>query len=394
MGRTAPVRGLGSHQRAWPDHVPQHDGRHILVWNGRPKMFTGETPPLAWPALADLGQAVWRLDRAARRLPASDPWSHRDAERADRQTLGAWLQRNTYTKGARFFLDLVTLTEFGCNPDELSLLGFLVYIESAGGLRTLVGGKGAALDSHIDGGAAAMCEEMARRLGARVRLNTPVIAVDQTGSDVRVLAPTDEYRAVRAVLAVDPATADRVEHRPPLPHQRVALQRTYTLGTGIKAHICYEEPFWRRRGLSGQSYANSGLVRITFDVGQPTGPGLLTTFLGHQVPEQAGLIDASPERRRDAVLEELTARFGEEARRPVDYVEQVWAHEPFQSGCVPRFPTGVITLAKDAFTRPIGKLHFAGADTSTVWKGHMDGAVRSAQRVAAELTTVTTSTRE
>lgn len=124
-------------------------------------------------------------------------------------------------------------------------------------------------------------------------------------------------------------------------------------------------------------------------------PGILTTFLGHQVPERAELIDASPERRHEAVLEELAVRFGDEARNSIDYVEQIWTHEPFQSGCVPRFAPGLITSVKDAFTRPIGNLHFAGADTSVVWKGHMDGAVRSAQRVVAELNSrLTTSTRE
>jgi monoamine oxidase len=93
-------------------------------------------------------------------------------------------------------------------------------------------------------------------------------------------------------------------------------------------------------------------------------------------------MDGSPERRRDAVLNELVDRFGDEARHPVDYVEQNWTHEPYQSGCVPRPAPGLITSVKDAFTRPIGRLHFAGADTSEVWKGHMDGAVRSAQRAA------------
>jgi monoamine oxidase len=88
---------------------------------------------------------------------------------------------------------------------------------------------------------------------------------------------------------------------------------------------------------------------------------------------------------QEAVLEELAVRFGDEARNPSDYVEQNWSHEPFQSGCVPRPATGLITSVQDAFTRPVGNLHFAGADTSQIWKGHMDGAVRSAQRVVAEM---------
>ena len=365
---------------------PQHDdGQHMLVWDGRPRLFTGDTPPLALPSLVDLGQAMWRLDRTARRFRGPDPWRHPDAEGLDGQSLGAWVRRNTVTKQARFFLELIVLIEFGCHPDELSLLGFLVYIASAGGLRTLIGGRGAALDRHVVGGAATMCDEMAARLGERVHLNTPVVAVDQTADRVRILSDTVEFDAGRVVLAVDPATADRIEHDPPLPLQRIILERSYALGSGMKAHVCYDRPFWRERALSGQSYANGGFVRITFDVGPATGPGVLATFLGGQVPEDAELIDGPPERRREAVAAELADRFGDEARHPIDYVEQNWTHEPFQSGCVPRPYPGVITSARDSFTRPVGRLHFAGADTSEVWKGHMDGAVRSAQRVVAEL---------
>ncbi|WP_175879772.1 FAD-dependent oxidoreductase, partial [Mycobacterium sp. IS-2888] len=156
--------------------------------------------------------------------------------------------------------------------------------------------------------------------------------------------------------------------------------------SGIKAHLAYDRPFWRQHGLSGQSYANNGFVRITFDVGPPTGgPGLLAIFLGGQVNEYVELIDGPAEPRRARVLRELVDRFGDEARHPIDYVEQNWTRESFQSGCVPRPAAGLLTSVEDAFVRPIDRLHFAGTDTSHIWKGHMDGAVRSAQRVAAEL---------
>ncbi len=34
---------------------------------------------------------------------------------------------------------------------------------------------------------------------------------------------------------------------------------------------------------------------------------------------------------------------------------------------------------------PEGPIHWAGAETSPVWNGYMDGAVRSGERVAAEI---------
>ena len=36
-------------------------------------------------------------------------------------------------------------------------------------------------------------------------------------------------------------------------------------------------------------------------------------------------------------------------------------------------------------TAPCGRIHWAGADTATYWRGYMDGAVRSGERAAKEV---------
>jgi monoamine oxidase len=33
----------------------------------------------------------------------------------------------------------------------------------------------------------------------------------------------------------------------------------------------------------------------------------------------------------------------------------------------------------------VGRIHWAGAETATVWNGYMDGAVSSGERAAAEV---------
>jgi monoamine oxidase len=37
-----------------------------------------------------------------------------------------------------------------------------------------------------------------------------------------------------------------------------------------------------------------------------------------------------------------------------------------------------------AIRRPVGRIHWAGTETSTYWNGYMDGAVRSGERAAHE----------
>ena len=63
-----------------------------------------------------------------------------------------------------------------------------------------------------------------------------------------------------------------------------------------------------------------------------------------------------------------------------------WTVEPYTRGC----PTG--TMAPGVMSKfgahirpPIGRIHWAGTETSDYWAGYMDGAVRSGERVAKEV---------
>ena len=46
---------------------------------------------------------------------------------------------------------------------------------------------------------------------------------------------------------------------------------------------------------------------------------------------------------------------------------------------------GTLTDFGTALRGPVGRIHWAGTETSTYWNGYMDGAVRSGERAAAEV---------
>jgi monoamine oxidase len=48
-------------------------------------------------------------------------------------------------------------------------------------------------------------------------------------------------------------------------------------------------------------------------------------------------------------------------------------------------PPGVLTSYGHALGAPVGRIHWAGTETATVWNGYMDGAVQSGQRAAKEV---------
>jgi monoamine oxidase len=126
-------------------------------------------------------------------------------------------------------------------------------------------------------------------------------------------------------------------------------------------------------------------VRDTFDNCPPGGsPGVLLGFLeGAQARRLARADQAS---RRQEVLSSFGRLFGPRALRPAAYIEQDWTAEEWTRGCYgAHFPPGTWTQFGPALRRPVGRLHWAGAETATVWSGYMDGAVRSGERAAAEI---------
>lgn len=72
---------------------------------------------------------------------------------------------------------------------------------------------------------------------------------------------------------------------------------------------------------------------------------------------------------------------------PVNIIEQEWIkHEWFLGAPSPVMAPGVLTSeAGRALCEPFVNVHFVGTETSDVWEGYMEGAVRSGERGAAEV---------
>ena len=90
--------------------------------------------------------------------------------------------------------------------------------------------------------------------------------------------------------------------------------------------------------------------------------------------------------RRAAVINNFATYFGAQALKPTAYHEMNWSTDPWTRGCYTGFtPPGVLLDYGAALRRPAGRIHWAGTETSTIWAGYMDGAVRSGQRAAKEV---------
>ncbi|HVJ82130.1 MAG TPA: FAD-dependent oxidoreductase, partial [Planctomycetia bacterium] len=324
---------------------------------------------------ADLRRVKAKLDAMAREVPLDEPWKASRAREWDATTVGKWLEGNAARADTREEIALEVETALG-PADKTSLFWFLFYVHSAGGLRAL---DVEAQELRFRGGPQEISKRMAAELGGDLVLASPVASIDQSGSGVKVESKRVRVTAKRAVVAMMPADTTRIRFAPALPAARAELAKRWVGEPGFKINVVYAKPFWREAGLSGLAISDRGPAGVTFDNSPPDGSkGALVAFID---PKKAPK-DATA--RRKAVLKDLAFLFGKSAESPTDYIETDWSGEAWTAGCVSPLPPGLLSQFGPALRAPTGRIHWAGTETSDIWCGYMDGAVRSGKRAASE----------
>ncbi|MBA2504349.1 MAG: flavin monoamine oxidase family protein [Thermoleophilaceae bacterium] len=376
-------RMLALTQEVGVEIYPTYDrGENAFEWNGEMRRYEGAIPKINPAVLLDVLQAQKRLDRMARTVPLDAPWRAPKARQWDNQTVWSWLRRNVASRPAREILTLGCEAVWAAAPGDVSLLHFLFYTHSAGGLDALFDTAGGAQESRFHGGSQLVSLKMAEELD--VELDAPVRTIAQDGSGVTVRTERGEFRGRRAIVAIPPMLAGRLVYDPPMPGHRDQLLQRMAQGSVIKCMAVYPEAFWRGDGLSGQATSLEGPVKLTFDNSPPDdSAGVLLGFL--EGPQARRLTRLDQAERRRLVIDCFTRFFGPRAAVPEEYVDRSWAEEEYTRGCYGcGVATGGWTEFGDALRAPIGRLGWAGAEYGVVWNGYMDGAVSSGETAAQE----------
>src|SRR5215218_7023733 len=238
------------------------EGQNVIEYGGRLRRYRGTIPRINPLVLLDVERAQRRLNKLARGVPLDAPWEAPDAAALDGQTAATWMRRNLATKAGRMLLELGIEAVWAAQPEDMSLLHVLFYIHSAGSLEMLFDTDGGAQQDRFVGGSQRIAILMAQELGREnVLLEAPVRKIERAGHGVTVHADGATVRARRAVVAIAPTLAGRIAYDPPLPAFRDQLTQRMPLGTVAKCMAVYDEPFWRRDGLSGQGLATAAPVK-------------------------------------------------------------------------------------------------------------------------------------
>ncbi|MGA4728003.1 flavin monoamine oxidase family protein [Micromonospora taraxaci] len=352
-------------------------GAPTVLWAGERRA----EPP------ARAARVLGLLDEYAARLDPTAPWQAPEAAQWDRTVLGGWLRATAGDDDTADYLGRVLAGGLlATGADEVSLLHLLFYLRSAGGTGPLLGMAGGAQQDRIVGGPPALAERMAAALppGA-LTLAAPVRAVEQTVDGVTAWTDTGRVNGDALVVALAPALAGRIRYAPPLPPLRDGLTQRMPMGSALKVHAVYPEPFWRADGLSGVSTSSAGPLTETVDNSTPTSPlGVLTGF--SYASDAAVLREMSPEQRRRCLLDAFTTVVGSQAGDPVDLIEYDWSAEEWTRGCFSGALTPGAWGAYGPHLRtPVGRVYWAGTETATRWSGYLEGAVRAGERAAAEV---------
>jgi monoamine oxidase len=372
-------------EEAGIETFPTHtEGQNLLELDGRLRRYSGTIPRLAPHVLLDIAVAMRKLNRMARAVSADAPWESQRASEWDGQTVRTWLDRNVRTSAARKLFEISASVAWGSAPEELSLLHVLFYVSSAGSFERILDTEGGAQQDRFVGGSQRLALWLADQLGDSVRLGEPARRIEQTSDGVQASSDGVTVSARRAIVAVPPNLAGRIEYDPPLPANRDQLTQQMPQGQTIKCQAVYEHAFWRSEGLSGEAVSDRGPVQVIFDSSPPDASrGVLLGFIVGRAALEWN--DAPAEERRGAVIDCFTRLFGERAAAPLKYVERNWEREVWTRGCpVCRFGPGGWTAWGPYLREPIGRIHWAGTETATVWSGYMEGAVRSGERAARE----------
>ncbi len=376
---------------------PTYDtGNNVYLADGTRTTYSDAGPLGTAPPdpliLANLAVIVSNLDQMAKSIPIDAPWTAPQATAWDGQTLESWINTQLLvTPRFRELLPVATRAIFGAEPRELSLL-FVVFYTAASGNESNPGTfernfntRGGGQASRMIGGTQAIPLKIAHRLGKRVLLSSPVRRIDHGHAGVTVISDRVTVKAKHVIVAIPPTLAGRIDYEPILPFERDQLTQRYGQGTLTKVTVVYDSPFWRGQGLTGQAVSTTGPVNFTFDDSPRSGGrGVVLGFIGGD--EARAYSAMSPAARRAAVLNQFATFFGPAAHSPRNFLETSWAAERWTRGCPVGIPgLGTLLAYGPWLRRPIGRIHWAGTETSSYWNGYMDGAVRSGERAAAEV---------
>jgi monoamine oxidase len=353
LGLEAHDRPSGSRRVSWRDSVCDEE----LLWS-------------------DVIDDAARFHEAVRRqcrglsLP---PWRNVSATELDEATVDRFIAENCRSERGRWYLNAVARSDEGEEPARVGLLGWL-----CGQLHYMDRGGGEMSSCRFPGGAGNVCNRIAQRLRADLRLNCYLRRVHQEGSQVMLDFDGFSESFDRVILTLPPRSLETVVFEPALPPQARCAQEACAMGRIIKLVWQFKEAWWRTEGWSG-SLLTDGPLQQLWDGSLGETPTLTAYICGDEADRWAALGD--PVR---AGLFELGQMHSAAPDLFLDGRMHHWHGDPLAGGGFSYLAPGYVLGHMEAIAHHHHRVHFAGEHTAN-WSGFIEGALESAERAVHEI---------
>lgn len=329
-------------------------------------------------------QRLWRqLERQAAQLPPEPAAQHALARELDQCSLADALRQPWLGLAARQCFAAMAEQMFGAEPQQLSLLQALLQLRRHGGRAGLLELRLGLNHWRPAAGMQAICQGLTARLGDDLILDAPLLALRQDARGVELFTSGGSYRARRVVLALPALQLARLDFFPALAGRHDHALRHLLPQATLEVRLRYERPFWRERLPRIELPARHAGWLIVEMPPVREGEGALRVHLsGEWARRLAALAEPA---RGVRLLEGLAGLLGEAARTPLECLLQDWGAEPFLRSAAANWPAGGWSLQAALLRRPLGRVHFAGADLAARWPGSLEGAVEAGERAAEEV---------
>ncbi len=289
------------------------------------------------------------------------------------QTLDQWLDTNNIAPFARRIARLQSRGLFATDAESIGI-GFFAQFGGAGGSNM-----------RVRGGSSQLVDALAKHLGERIHLGTPVRRIQQTDNTVTVSVETVnggvEVVADNAIVAIPWSVLRQIPLEAPLTDaQREAISQL-PYGSLVKTLLQYPDCFWTQPNFGIQLLEGEYQAIWEPTFAQPGTQKILSCFsggtpslkLGEQVCEKA---------------EQAVRTLYPHAPEAIASLSYDWNADEWARGAYCYFAPGQLHRFDPHLMLPAGRVFFAGEHTAPVeYRGYMEGAIRSGQRAVRQVFT-------
>ena len=313
--------------------------------------------------------------KLASTVDPDDPWSHPDAERLDRISVGQWLREAGATPGAVRARDLAMLSLSAESVERTSLLADLRKEAAAGGKGFYDYEVWECL--RVAEGSATVPLTVAAELGHRIRYASPVASIRVAASGCSVTTLTGERFDCDAVVSAVPVGPLRRIVVEGVSRERMASLDRQRHALAAKVVFAYESSWWEEQGQNGSMYFETGMMGGTW----PQKPGIMSALVP---PERlAAFLATSPAQIERDVIAELVLALGERAAVPQAVFFRRWGVDPWTEGYITGWRPGDVMGVGPLHGTHEPPFYVCGSDQWVA--GYMEGAVRTGRGAARAL---------